>query len=654
MESHLVTKALSEATFKLRPLGDTELRAIVRAMLTMSRSGVLVTGLDRAAIACNAEFGRLFRVDADSVPTLSSEELRSQIYPRLDDPNRWVADLEEIYADPLKTYEDEVELQRPHLWLRRLTGPLLDAQGELLGRLWKFEEITDEKARWQRRDAVQRLSMFHDPDPKVVCHEVVQAVAGVYKSPTIISIASGDTMIFREIALPPAGTEHVRGNLIEDTFCQLVLEENVPMIIQDGRKVPRVCHVLPVKLGYVRYLGVPLLDSAGAPIGTLCVLDTKAEELLDEEDVEFMSVMGNRVSVELERERLWDLRVHDREVAIERQSAELAATRSVLDLMNQGVRLVASIDTESELLDAQEALLQGALGFESVVLRTGAPSVAGSLARAWTLEGETFTLEFVGKGTFDEEFTRTHISALADQVNLTLAAFRFRRDLNAANTRLMQTEKLAAVGSLAATVAHDIRNIMASIAIEADSPDPTPEVLVRVRKQVERFSVLSHRLLSYVKPETMAKADCDLNETVRRAIEMLDPQIRAARVELRVSLKESLPHVQADAGQVEHMFVNLIVNALQASNRVGGVLEIHSERGVGQIRITVKDNGRGMEPGVIDRVFNPFFSTRKDGFGLGLYSCKRIADDHGWRLSVASQAGHGTEFSLTVLVKVKG
>ena len=656
MKTTRAKNPLVEADMRLRPLPEPDLRAIIHAMLAMSHSGVLVSGLDNAAKACNSEFGRIFGIDPDKVPDSELDALRKHVFPRLRDPNRWLAQLDVVYAEPELTYSDELELTNPTMWIRRTTGPLIDTSGEILGRLWTFDDITEEHARAKRREVVQWLSTFHDPDPAVVYRQVIRAVADLYNTTTILSIAVGDMLEFKEVALPPPGTENHRGNRFEESFCQMVMEDCRPVLVQDGRKHPRVCEILPVKLGYVRYLGVPLLNTEGVSIGTMCIMDSRSDDILGPDDQEFMALMGNRVSIELERERLFELRTRDQQVALARQAAELTHTGNVLRAMNEGMALADSARDERDLISRYQTLLEGLLGFQRVSLHAGKPFHAGSLAESWALDGDQFSLEFWGSDeTISDEYTATHISAVADHIALTLATFRLQRalkeahdNLRGAQGRLVQAEKLGVVGTLAAAVAHDIRNIMASVAVEASSEGDPAEVLERVRHQVDRFGILSHRLLSYVKPRFVARETLSLNDVVRRALELLEPQIRASRVRLSVNLLEPMELVEADPNQTEHLFVNLIVNALQAVSRAAGALSITSELKGATAEFRVRDNGRGIAPGMISKVFDPFYSSRSDGFGLGLYSCRRIAKDHGWQLDVVSMTGEGTEFVLTI------
>lgn len=626
------------------------MRAIVRAGLMITRSGVLVTDLNHTPLACNSEFGRIFAVDASTVAQMSVDELRAQVLPRLEDPGTWLRQLEEIYADPDAYYADEIDLSRPNLRVARHSTPLVDSGGQILGRLWAFDDVSRDHARAKRSAIVQRLSAFHDPEPRVVYQEVVDSISRHYNSPTILSLRQGDDMLFAAAALTPPGTEGVRSNKLKDAFCQIVMAEGTPIIVQDGRKHPTVCNILPVRLGFVRYMGVPVMDTNGDPIGTLCILDQKSDEILGPEDAEFLAIMGNRVSVELERERLFEERTQVQRAMLERQSAELAGTEAVLEAMNRGIASAESSGSEDELRLRQERSLKGLLGYGNISLHRGGACESGSIAKCWTVGEELFSLEFCEpqRKLHDEAYVKAHLSAIADQVALTQAAFRLRATLQQTQEQLLGAEKLSVVGALAATVAHDIRNIMTSIAIEAAGHGDPAATLTRVRGQVERFSVLSHRLLSYVKPRFVAREQTDLNAVIKRAAELLEPQVRAAKVELLLDLDTALPLVEADPNQVEHLFVNLLVNALQAVTRTGGRLSLKSKLGGEELTISLADNGRGMEPEVMERIFDPFYSTRPDGFGLGLFSCRRIAQEHGWHLHASSNVGEGSEFRISI------
>jgi signal transduction histidine kinase len=553
MRTHRV---LREAHVTAKPLTDSELNAIMHAMLTVSDAGMLITDLDHRSLACNSRFGDLFCVDSVQVPLMEVEELRERVYPRLADREGWLSNLDEVYADPHSTFNDELVLIDPFKVLRRRTAPVRDASGELRGRIWTFEDVTDQAARQRRRDLIVEASIFHHADPSQVCRYIVERVADEYASTTLLSIRDGDRMVFREVGRPPAGAEHITGNLLQESYCRLALETARPVIVQDAKDRQDLCDVLPAKLGLRRCLTVPITTMEGMPIGTLCFMDDRVDEAITQDDVEFVSVMANRISAELDRERHYEARTLGQRLEAEQQRAELQSVRSNLAL------------TSEELEKAERNLIEAA--------------------------------------------------------------------------------KLAVSGTLAASIAHDIKNIMASLSLVCSQPGVEDrEKLRQVQTQIDRFAVLSHRLLSYVKPRAQARESVNLASAIGQAIELLRPQATISNVKI-ISKFAHRNSITADASRLEHLLVNLIMNALQAMDSDGGTVVISTKEDPDMVYIVVEDNGRGMSEEVMSRAFEPFFSTRAEGFGLGLYSCFRITSEHGWDIKVESQLAKGTLIQIAI------
>jgi signal transduction histidine kinase len=215
-------------------------------------------------------------------------------------------------------------------------------------------------------------------------------------------------------------------------------------------------------------------------------------------------------------------------------------------------------------------------------------------------------------------------------------------ELSEARENLIQAEKLSVAGTLAATIAHDIKNILASFRLIIDQRQLSDaEKLAQVRTQADRFAILSHRLLSYVKPKSLSRENVDLVEVIRTAVALLQPQADICGVAIELRLTKNF-FVTGDSHRIEHFLVNLMLNAIQAMTR-GGTLAISLESGKTKI-LRIKDTGGGISVDMQSRMFEPFSSSRRDGFGLGLFSCKQIAREHGWSLDLESTVGVGTEF----------
>ena len=218
--------------------------------------------------------------------------------------------------------------------------------------------------------------------------------------------------------------------------------------------------------------------------------------------------------------------------------------------------------------------------------------------------------------------------------------------------QLFETEKLSAVGLLAASVAHDIRNILTPLTIEmtlADQNDPAvrTESLTAMRRQIDSLSLLTHRLLALARPDTFERAPTDLAALITRIAALVQTQAAWEKVQIVTVLPRRLPPISADAVQIDQVLVNLTLNALQALRTTnGGTMTLTLDRHKSGIRIRVADTGPGIPPQIRGRLFDPFFTTRPDGAGLGLFSCRRIVQAHGGTIQVRSAPGRGTQFTV--------
>jgi len=254
-----------------------------------------------------------------------------------------------------------------------------------------------------------------------------------------------------------------------------------------------------------------------------------------------------------------------------------------------------------------------------------------------------------------DRFQPDHLQAVMDQIALTLETHRLQSDLHTAleslqatQRRMVEIEKLRTAGVLAASVAHDIRNILSTMQMEiAMEPQCASESLCA---QLNRFSALTHRLLAFSRPSVLETRPTAIGETIQRIVPLVAGQAAISGVEIRLDLPPSVAPIAADASQLEHLFVNLCLNAIQAMNEAGGILTLSCASTNQWLEILVEDTGCGIAPEAVERMFDPFFTTRANGMGLGLFSCKRIVEEHGGQLTVESQPGEGARF--TVLLPV--
>ncbi len=227
-------------------------------------------------------------------------------------------------------------------------------------------------------------------------------------------------------------------------------------------------------------------------------------------------------------------------------------------------------------------------------------------------------------------------------------------ELRATQERLVQSEKLSVIGTLSASIAHDIGNLITPISMVAALALEGNGVDARLRESVERqtgrLRALTRQLLSFSKPKQVTKRPTDLNEIATSSAKLLETEGRRAGVTLRLELAEELPKVLGDPDQLDQVFVNMILNAVQAMDgqQNGRELRITSAVEDGCVEVRFADTGPGISAEAMPHLFQPFFTTKgEQGTGLGLFSCRRIVEEeHAGTLSVESELGVGTTFTV--------
>jgi len=227
-------------------------------------------------------------------------------------------------------------------------------------------------------------------------------------------------------------------------------------------------------------------------------------------------------------------------------------------------------------------------------------------------------------------------------------------------------DRLVALGQMAANVAHEVRNPLASIKTsmqmllydlaersggapgqsdeEGEMCEEAQESISVVLKEVERLDTIVRDLLLFAKPRQLHRVACNLSEVSDRVLQLLQAQCEEAGVVVhRVYPEVSL--VQVDVGQLEQVLFNLYTNGIQAMPE-GGVLTIGCQVMPGWLEWSVSDTGVGIAPDQLERIFQPFFTTKAHGIGLGLPITRRLIEDHRGQLLVGSQFGYGTRITV--------
>lgn len=226
--------------------------------------------------------------------------------------------------------------------------------------------------------------------------------------------------------------------------------------------------------------------------------------------------------------------------------------------------------------------------------------------------------------------------------------------------KLVEAERLAAVGELAASVAHEIKNPLAGIrgACEILSDvfpedDPRRELSTEVHRQIERLDRTLRDLLLFSRPQATKPERVNLHEVIDHVLAVLvgDAQARAVTVERRFGA--GVPPVYLDPQQMEQVFFNVLLNACQAMDYRGKVV-IATEADGDSVRVRILDQGPGIAAEIADKVFKPFFTTRSKGTGLGLAIVRNIVNAHGGTITASSAPQGGAEVVISLPTASRG
>jgi signal transduction histidine kinase len=248
-----------------------------------------------------------------------------------------------------------------------------------------------------------------------------------------------------------------------------------------------------------------------------------------------------------------------------------------------------------------------------------------------------------------------------------IGAAMFFKDL----TRVEQLEererlrdRLAAVGEMAAVIAHEVKNPLAGIEVMAgllrrkipDAPD-AQMVLTDIISEAKMANAIVQEVLDFVRPIRLQVDHTAVADAVHGAIQLADSKGKRVNVDVRVAISDGLAHINADQHQITQVFTNLLMNAYEAMGGKG-VVTISAEMirledpsdGREAVLVEFADNGPGIPPEVADKVFDPFFTTKAQGSGLGLAIVRKIVDAHDGRIDLRTTPGQGTTIRVTLPV----
>jgi signal transduction histidine kinase len=228
------------------------------------------------------------------------------------------------------------------------------------------------------------------------------------------------------------------------------------------------------------------------------------------------------------------------------------------------------------------------------------------------------------------------------------------QELRALHSSLIRADRLAAIGELAAKVAHELNNPLTSIMLynsllveERASPAELQRISQRIVEEVERARRVIRNVLDYSRATAPTIEQVRMQPLLRRAVQLVEHGARVAGVEVVTRVPDGMAEITGDATHLTQVFINLMLNAIHAMPQ-GGQLTLEAGVDGGEMFVVIEDTGQGIDPEHLDRIFDPFFTTKRaeEGTGLGLAVCRTIVTQHGGRITVTTQPGQGSQFTV--------
>ncbi|MBI4875754.1 MAG: PAS domain S-box protein [Acidobacteria bacterium] len=399
---------------------------------------------------------------------------------------------------------------------------------------------------------------------------------------------------------------------------------------------------------------VPCL-ARGRIIAHLGVSRTAKGDFLSSDDLEMLVTLAGYVGIAIENARLYS--------SLQRKVDEYERLKefseNIVESINVGI-LAADLDDRVESWNTQIERLTGIPREAAVGRRLGELFPPELAARFDEVRGET-GVHHIYKALLSPAPRESTVNvAIAPLVSKDLEQigrliiFDDITERSELERRLIQADKLSSIGLLAAGVAHEVNTPLAVISTYAQmlakqisGDDQKATLLDKIARQTFRASEIVNSLLNFSRTSPAEFAEVDLNRVVSETVSLLEHQLRKVRIELRQDLQAELPPVQGDAGKLQQVFLNLFLNARDAMPG-GGILSVRTWSRNGSVQVEVTDNGEGISPEHVARIYDPFFTTKglHKGTGLGLSVTYGIVKEHGGSIDVESQPGAGSRFRL--------
>jgi two-component system sensor histidine kinase AtoS len=338
---------------------------------------------------------------------------------------------------------------------------------------------------------------------------------------------------------------------------------------------------------------------------------------------------------------------------------------NILSSMTNGL---VTIDMEKRIVTLNEAAERILARKRAEIVGLPVDRVFGDRHPLHTMMAETLTR---GEGVFRSEmdlkrgdevlWLTASTSLLVDGEGKKIGGmvvFEDITEIKALEERLRQADRLAALGTLSAGLAHEIKNPLSAIKTfvqllpkKSESPSFMEKFNMTVPREIDRINLLVEDLLELTRKRVRPFVNLNVNQMILQVIDLHEEEMAKRRITIEDRLERDLPPIQGDSERLHRAFSNIVINAIQAMPN-GGKLSISSEQSQSPsvVKITYRDTGIGMDEETSKNLFNPFFTTKDKGSGLGMALTHKIIEDHRGTIEVMSEKGVGTTFIVRLPV----
>ena len=456
-----------------------------------------------------------------------------------------------------------------------------------------------------------------------------------------------------------------------DGVVGLVARKQMPIIEYNARSAMQPMRGFGRTLGVSSFVAVPII-TRGQTIGVIIADNKLSGRAITDENIELLTTFSNQAGIAIENAQLYE----DREQKFQEMNRLATQTDNILRSIAGTVLVVNSFGHVTRWNKAAETMwtiseqqaigqsytdLMGSLGLPEEETASLCLQTQQVMDNAEPFQSYRMQLHPESKG---ECFFNVMISALINRQGERQGAVLIMEDV----TREMHMEaemarirRLADIGQLAAKMAHEVRNPLSSIKgaaqlmrNEYEDLAPFREFLDIIIEEVNSLNRITTDLLDFARPMQVDAQEVDINEMAKRTLAFLGVMLVENHVEAVFVPDEKLPMIEGDPRQIEQVMRNIVINAVQAMPE-GGALSMRTfyDREAEKVIIRFSDTGMGITPERISDIFQPFFTTKTKGTGLGLPIVRRILENHGGSVEVSSEVGTGTCFSIHFMLHLK-